>query len=113
MEDVRFNSRVLHPEVQPVNREDVQETLTSVERTTHPYYTKYEYTTLLGIRAQQIADGAKPLISLEGIVTSSPRFVWEVASREIDERKLPFIIHRRFPNGLSEYWSANELTRIH
>jgi len=113
MEAVRFSSRILHPEVQPVTREEVQETLTDVERKTHPYYTKYEYTTLLGIRAQQIAHGAKPLISLEGIVTSSPRFVWEVATKEIDLRKLPFIIHRRFPNGVSEYWSANELTRIH
>jgi len=28
------------------------------------------------------------------------------------EQKLPFIIHRRLPNGVSEYWSAMELSVI-
>ncbi len=81
-------------------------------RITMPYFTKYEYTTLMGTRAQQLADGAKPLISLDGILTSSPRFVWDVADREIKEKKLPFIVHRRFPTGASEYWSATELNII-
>lgn len=109
MEDVRFESKVIHPEVQPVTREAIAESLNSA-RKTREYYTKYEYTTLVGIRAQQIAEGARPLVSLEGIVTSSPRFVWDVAEREITEKKLPFIIHRQFPNGESEYWSATELS---
>ena len=33
----------------------------------------------------------------------------QVAMKEIYDRKLPFIIHRRFMNGVSEYWSASEL----
>jgi DNA-directed RNA polymerase subunit K/omega len=73
---------------------------------------KHEYTTMVGIRAQQIADGAKPLISLDGIQTSHPRFVWTVAEREIAERVIPFIVHRRLPNGISEYWNANELSVV-
>ncbi len=81
-------------------------------RITLPYFTKYEYTALIGTRAQQIAEGAKPLVSLDNILTSSPRFVWDVSEREINEKKLPFIIHRRFPNGTSEYWSATELNII-
>ncbi len=110
MEEVRFSSRLIHPEVQSVSREVVAETLS--ERKTDPYYTKYEFTTLVGTRAQQLADGAKPLIALDKFVLSSPRLIWEIAEREIFEKKLPFIIHRTFPNGKDEYWSATELSVI-
>ena len=111
MEQLRESSRLLHPEVISVTRESVIESQNS-PRITMPYYSKYEYTTLLGTRAQQLAEGAKPLVSLEGMVTSDPQFVWNLAKREILEQKLPFIIHRRLPNGVSEYWSATELTVI-
>jgi DNA-directed RNA polymerase subunit K/omega len=111
MEELRFESRILHPEVQSVQREKVAETL-KTERATEPYYTKYEYTCLVATRAQQIADGARPLISLDGMLTSDPRFVWNVAEREVQEGVLPFIIHRRLPSGVSEYWSALELKII-
>lgn len=111
MDQVRFTSRIIHPEVQTVSREAIMESFKDT-RLTLPYYTKYEYTTLMGTRAQQIAEGARPLASLDGIVTSSPRFVWDLAEREIHDKKLPYIIHRRFPNGKSEYWSATELNVI-
>ena len=111
MEQVRFNTKILHPEVQTITREEITESFKN-PRLTLPYFTKYEYTALIGTRAQQIAEGAKPLVSLDGLLTSSPRFVWDVAEREINEKKLPFIIHRRFPNGESEYWSATELNII-
>jgi DNA-directed RNA polymerase subunit K/omega len=61
-------------------------------------------------RAQQIAEGAKPLVSLDGMFTSHPEFCWKVAEKEVFEKKLPFIIHRRMPDGVSEYWSAQELS---
>lgn len=111
MQQVRFNSRIIHPEVQSVTREQIVEAMKN-PRSTLPYFTKYEQTTLIGTRAQQIAEGAKPVVSLDGILTSSPHFVWEVAEREVYEKKLPFIIHRRFINGQSEYWFATELNII-
>jgi DNA-directed RNA polymerase I, II, and III subunit RPABC2 len=82
----------------------------SGQRITKPYYTKYEYTTLIGTRAQQIAEGSKPLVSLDGMITSDPQFVWNVAEKEVEQKKLPFIIHRRLPSGISEYWGAQELS---
>jgi DNA-directed RNA polymerase I, II, and III subunit RPABC2 len=108
MEQLRFDSRIIHSEVQSVARQSVADSL-KTERTTEPYYTKYEYTTLVGTRAQQIAEGSKPLISLDGMITSDPQFVWNVAEKEVAQKKLPFIIHRRLPSGVSEYWSAQEL----
>jgi DNA-directed RNA polymerase subunit K/omega len=109
MDEVRIQSKILHAEVRPVTRESVQESLQG-ERITLPYYTKYEQVALIGTRAQQLAEGAKPLVSLDGMFTSDPRFVWKVAEKEVFERKLPFIIHRRLPDGRSEYWSTQELS---
>lgn len=108
MEKLRFDSKLLHPEVQTIDRESI----TSDARITLPYYSKYEFTALMGLRAQQLADGAKALVSLEGMQTSHPQFVWKLARKEIEERVLPFIIHRRLPDGVSEYWSASELSIV-
>jgi DNA-directed RNA polymerase subunit K/omega len=109
MEELRIQSRLLHPEVQSVSRDEVVESLKN-HRVTDPYYTKYEYVALLGTRIQQLSEGASPLVSIDGMVTSSPLFLELVAKKEIGEKKLPFIIHRRIPNGQAEYWSTTELS---
>jgi DNA-directed RNA polymerase I, II, and III subunit RPABC2 len=100
-----------HSEVKPIFRKDVTDAVKQ-PRITREFYTKYEYTALLATRAQQIAEGAKPLVSLEGLKQSDPMFVWNVARREIEQRKLPFMIRRQLPNGTSEYWSTQELESI-
>ena len=97
-----------HPEVKPVFRKDVVEGVKQ-PRITREFYTKYEWTVLLATRAQQLAEGAKPLVSLDGLKTSDPMFVWNVARREIEQRKLPFIVRRQLPNGNAEFWSTQEL----
>lgn len=94
--------------VNPVFRSEVADVVKQ-PRTTREYFTKYEFTTLLATRAQQLAEGAKPLASLDGLKTSDPMFVWNLARREIEQRKLPFIIRRQMPNGESEFWSAQEM----
>jgi DNA-directed RNA polymerase I, II, and III subunit RPABC2 len=97
-----------HPEVRPIFRAEVAEKIKS-QRTTREYFTKYEYTVLVATRAQQLADGAKPLVDLVGLKTADPMFVWQVATREIVQRKLPFLVRRQMPDGTSEYWSAQEM----
>jgi DNA-directed RNA polymerase I, II, and III subunit RPABC2 len=97
--------------VKPIFRKEVVEAVKQ-PRVTREFYTKYEYTTLLATRAQQIAEGAKPLVSLEGLKTSDPMFIWNVAKREIEQRKLPFLIRRQLPTGDSEYWSTQELEML-
>jgi DNA-directed RNA polymerase subunit K/omega len=111
MEELRVSSRILHPEVHFPSRNEISESL-SEPRITDPYYTDYEYVVVIGMRTQMLADGAPPLTSIQGMVTSDPKFLERVAKKEIYERKLPFIIHRRMPNGTSEYWSASELSVI-
>jgi len=111
MEELRKQSKLMHHEVIPVTRESIQESMKS-ERKTLPYYSKYEYTVMLATRTQQLSEGAIPLVALDGLRQSDPRFLEHVAKREIIDQKLPFLIHRRLPNGVSEYWSATELTVI-
>lgn len=106
MEQLRHQSTIIHPEVQSISRDVID----TKERKTLPYYTKYEQTVLLGIRKQQLADGALPLVDTKEFVPSHPLFLEQVAKKEIYDRKLPFIVHRRFPDGSSEYWSASELS---
>lgn len=106
MEQLKHDSRILHPEVRLISREEIE----TKNRTTLPYYTKYEQTALLGIRKQQLADGALPLVDIKEFIPSNPLFIEQVANKEIVDRKLPFIIHRRFPNGISEFWSTSELS---
>ena len=97
-----------HPEVKPIFRAEVAEAVQQ-PRTTRGYYTKYEYTALIAMRAQQLADGAKPLVDLTGLRQSDPLFVWNVAKREVELRKLPFVVRRQLPDGTSEFWSTQEL----
>ena len=85
------------------------EVSTSTERITQPYFTKYEYTTLLACRAQQLAEGATPVVPLTDFNTADPRFVWKVAEREILDRKLPYLVRRQLPDGTTEFWSVAEL----
>lgn len=97
-----------HPEVKPVFRAEVAENVKQA-RITREYFTKYEYTALLATRAQQLAEGAKPLVELTGLKQSDPMFVWNVAKREIEQRKLPFVVRRQLPDGTAEFWSAQEM----
>jgi DNA-directed RNA polymerase I, II, and III subunit RPABC2 len=97
-----------HPGVKPIFRAEVTEAIAQ-PRVTREFYTKYEYCVLLATRMQQLAEGAKPLVSLEGLKTSDPRFLDAVARREIESRVLPFLVRRLLPNGTSEYWSTQEL----
>lgn len=67
--------------------------------------TKYEKANILGIRAQQLANGAKPLIK----DTSNYTNVIDIAKQELIEKKLPLIIKRPLCDGTYEYWKTELL----
>jgi DNA-directed RNA polymerase I, II, and III subunit RPABC2 len=97
-----------HPEVKPVFRKDVNESPKDT-RITREFYSKYEFVALLSIRTEQISQGARPLVGIEGLKTSDPRFAENVAKREIEQRKLPFIVRRQMPDKTAEFWSVQEM----
>jgi DNA-directed RNA polymerase subunit K/omega len=76
---------------------------------TIPMLTKYERARVLGQRAKQINNGASIFVkphqeTIDGYL---------IALQELEEKKLPFIIRRPLPNGISEYWKVKDLEYLH
>jgi len=107
-----------HPEAESDNHDEVHAFATVVRdangviidplHKTIPILTKYEKTRILGMRTKQLNDGAEPYIKLP--TTSVPIIDgYVIAQRELEEKKLPFIIRRPLPNGGTEYWYLQDL----
>jgi DNA-directed RNA polymerase subunit K/omega len=56
--------------------------------------TKYEKVRIIGERAQQISAGAPINVDYDGLTNAI-----DIATKEYNELKIPFIIQRKFPNG--------------
>lgn len=67
--------------------------------------TRYEKAKIIGMRLEQLARGAPPYVSVKG---KTPN-IREIALRELEERKLPFMIARSLPNGTKEYWRLQDM----
>jgi DNA-directed RNA polymerase I, II, and III subunit RPABC2 len=104
-----------HPELKQHNDDEV-EALSKIVRSsdgtiidafhkTLPFLTKYEKARILGERAKQINAGAKPFINIENTLIDG----YLIALRELEEKKIPFIIRRPLPHGGSEYWKLADL----
>lgn len=72
---------------------------------TLPFVTTYEKSRILGERAKQIEAGAHPFIELDETIIDS----YLIALKEYEAKKIPFIIQRPLPNGMSEYWRLSDL----
>ena len=107
-----------HPEAESHNDDEVHAFATVVRdahgiiidplHKTIPILTKYEKTRILGMRTKQLNDGAEPYIKLP--MTPVPIIDgYVIAQRELEEKKLPFIIRRPLPNGGTEYWYLQDL----
>lgn len=75
---------------------------------TLPFLTKYEKARILGERAKQINSGAKPVVEVDNTVIDG----YLIALKELEEKKIPFIIKRPLPNGGCEYWKLEDLEII-
>lgn len=75
---------------------------------TIPILTKYEKTRILGERTKQINNGSKPFVEVENDIIDG----YLIACKELEEKKMPFIIRRPLPSGGSEYWHLRDLEVI-
>jgi len=75
---------------------------------TIPFLTKYEKTRILGQRAKQIENGAKPFINVPETIIDS----YIIAELELQQKKIPFIIRRPLPSGAFEYWNVKDLDNL-
>jgi len=71
---------------------------------TSPILGKFERAKILGVRAEMLAAGAEPFIS-----PPIPDNTYEVALRELKEKKIPLMIRRYLPNGSIEDWRLEDL----
>jgi DNA-directed RNA polymerase subunit K/omega len=94
-----FESRVM-------TKDQVYKNLYSGNYRTIPLLTKYEKTRILGIRAQQIAEGAATLVDVGDL--RDPK---EIARKELNEGKCPFLIVRPLP-GRNLRKPINEVRRV-
>jgi DNA-directed RNA polymerase I, II, and III subunit RPABC2 len=107
-----------HPELQNHNYEEV-ESLCRIVRDengiiidplhrTLPFLTKYEKARILGERSKQIECGAIPFIKMDDKIIDS----YVIALKELELKRIPFIIKRPLPNGACEYWKLSDLEYI-
>jgi DNA-directed RNA polymerase I, II, and III subunit RPABC2 len=74
------------------------------QKRTLPFITKYERARIIGIRAQQISTGSAPLINVHKMTNTI-----DIATQELIQKKIPFIIKRVLPDNSIEYWTIDEL----
>lgn len=78
--------------------------LNKEERISSNRLTKYEKARLLGTRALQIDNDAPIFVDVDGEISS-----YEIALKELMEKKIPLNVERILPNGDWEIWSIDEL----
>ena len=84
-------------------------TLSCSTKITRPILTKYEKTSILGQRAQQILNGSNILVDIKTLKVKNPL---EIARKELKEGLIPFIVRRPLPNGTYEDWKVSDLKDI-
>jgi len=85
------------------------DTMPDENHKTYPFLTIYEKTRILGMRANQLSQGARPFVEVPKYVTD----VREIARLEVEQKKLPFLVQRTLPNGVKEFWRLSDLMIIH
>ena len=80
------------------------------KRTTRNILTKYEKTRIVSERAEQLRHGAKPKIDISKYsIPYSSLYYQRVASIELQERKIHFIVRRYLPDKTFEDWLLTEM----
>ena len=78
------------------------------KKVTIPILSKYEKARIIGIRAQQLADGAISVIKIPSYVKNTV----EIAEIELKERKIPLIVRRILSKDIYEDWRIEEFQLV-
>lgn len=74
---------------------------------TLPFVSKYERARILGVRAKQLNSGHPSTLS------STFTNGYDMALKEYELKKIPFIIRRPLPNGKFEFWRFKDLQQLY
>jgi len=116
--DDQLQDRIIenfHPELKAHNYEEIEALCTIIKdqlgniidpfHKTTPILSRYERARILGERAKQINEGAQPFVEVEDNMIDG----YLIAEKELEQKKIPFIIQRPLPSGGSEYWRIRDL----
>lgn len=83
---------------------DIMKSYDPLKNKTKNILSKYEKVKMIGIRAEQLQRGADPLVEWTG--EFDPR---AIALEELKQRKIPFMICRKLPDGSKEYYKLEDM----
>lgn len=89
--------------------EDYSDVITNYDpdnNRTNNILSKYEKVKIIGIRAEQLQRGAEPYIKID---LAKPFNALDIAKKELYEKKIPFMISRKLPDGKIEYWRLDDM----
>jgi DNA-directed RNA polymerase I, II, and III subunit RPABC2 len=89
--------------------DDDKEETKILEKKTFNYLTQYERCFILGIRIQQIMNNSPIFIDIKILNDVNP---FNIAYEELLQKKLPFKVKRKLPNGNVEIWDLEDLIII-
>lgn len=71
------------------------------------FMTKYEKTTIIGVRMEQLAFGAQSTLDKDTL--SNMKDIKQIAKEELNQKKIPFLLCRTLPDKTEEYWRVSDL----
>jgi DNA-directed RNA polymerase I, II, and III subunit RPABC2 len=86
---------------------NIIENIAKKPKKTIPLLSKFERARIMGVRLQQLANGAKPRVDVTNL-----KSINEILEQELIQRKIPFIIRRTLPNGTYEDWKLEEFEAV-
>ena len=79
------------------------------QKKTFNILTKYEKNYIMGVRINQIINGSPIFVDFD----SSKKFdIFKIVEQELLQKKIPFKIKRKLPNGNIELWDLEDLIII-
>lgn len=92
-------------EVNVVSYDDIKNK--NVPKKTVPFLNKFEKARIIGVRKQQLSNGAEPKIN-----TLNLNNIDDIVEEELKQRKIPLVIRRKLPNGVFEDWKLDEFMSV-
>ena len=89
-----------------VNYEDIIRDYDPTKNVSKNIMSIFEKTSLIGIRAQEIANGAITTLSSEEL--GDENNLINIAKKELDLRKIPLMLKRNI-HGKTEYWKVEDM----
>jgi DNA-directed RNA polymerase subunit K/omega len=89
-----------------VDYKDIMKDYNPRNNITRNILSKYEKTKIIGLRMEQLVRNSPPCIEIDKTKPFNP---FEIAMKELESRKIPFMIARKLPNGKKEYWRIEDL----